>query len=165
MWHGPPRKSWTQLNIIFSPFSKSCPNPTDSMNLSSQTRTITKDHWKTKTKCWILWNIFLGKVQMFMLAPLTPEKLLFNIFKSTNNAVSSDYERKEFLFTYELFLSNHLCIFLYGANEYIMAFLHCWLNNEHLAKHPDHTTSCLDSGSSWANTESTIPHTTHASQS
>lgn len=41
---------------------------------------------------------------MFMLAPLTPEKLLFYIFKSTNNAVSSDYERKEFLFTDELFL-------------------------------------------------------------
>ena len=60
-----------------------------------------------------------------MLAPLTPEILLLSIFKSTNNAVSSDYERKELLFTDELFLSNHLCIFLYGANEDIMAFLHC----------------------------------------
>lgn len=108
----------------------------------------------------ILQNLFWGKVQMLMLASPTPETLLFTTFKRTNNAVSSDAESTEHLFTDELSFSNHSCIFLYCPNEDIMAFLHCWLHNEHPAKRPDHAASCLDRETSWANTQSTISHTT-----
>lgn len=72
-----------------------------------------------------LQNLFLRKVQMFMLASPTSETPLFTIFKRTINAVSSDAESTEHFFTDKLSLSNHFCIFLYCPNEDIMAFLHC----------------------------------------